>query len=183
MCGYLKKRWRHYMNKDALDLLYKRRSIRSFTDTQIQKEELDAVLKAGILAPCAMNRQTTLMVVVQSQIYRDALVELKNAGTDKDPFYGAPTIIVLFAPANHYTAIENASAVQMNLMHAANAVGLASCWVHMPKEVFQQVEGKQLMYAWGLPDDVISVAALAIGYQDGETPEVPDKEQHIVISV
>ncbi len=171
------------MNKEALQLIYQRRSIREFKPDQITNEQLDAVLKAGVLAPSAMNEQTPVIVAVQSQIYRDAVVELKSLGSDKDPFYGAPTIVIVFVPKRRYAALENAVAAQMNMMNAATAAGLASCWVHMPKEIFNQMEGKQLMYAWGLPDNMISVSAMAIGYQAGETPEIPERKKDYIIRV
>lgn len=58
-----------------------------------------------------------------------------------------------------------------NLMNAAHAVGLGSCWIHRAKEVFDSPEGKALLREWGIEGDYEGIGNCIIGYTDGETPE------------
>lgn len=127
------------MTNDALNNLYERRSVRAYKPEQISKDELDAVLKAGLCAPSAMNRQPTVMLVVQDK-ETIALLSKLNAqvmGRDIDPFYAAPTVIVVLADRTVPTHIEDGSLVLGNLMNAANALGLGSCWINRAREVLK----------------------------------------------
>ena len=132
---------------EALGNLLERRSIRAYKPEQISEDELQSVLKAGLLAPSAMNRQPTAMLVVQDKDTIALLSKLnaKVMGKDIDPFYGAPTVIVVLADRNVPTYIEDGALVLGNLMNAANAVGLGSCWVNRAKEVFEMPEAREIL--------------------------------------
>lgn len=116
------------MNK-TLEDLKNRRSIRRYKPEQISREELDAVLSAGICAPTGMNRQSPIIVAVQDRETVKLLSGMNAAvmGADSDPFYGAPTVIVVLSDANSRHAVQDGSLVMGNLMNAAKAVGLGSC--------------------------------------------------------
>ena len=88
------------MNKTIVDLM-NRRSIRKYKPEQISRQELDTVLNAGICAPTGMNRQSPILIAVQNKQVRDKLSKMNAAvmGSDSDPFYGAPTVIVVLAAA------------------------------------------------------------------------------------
>ena len=79
------------------ELLKNRRSIRKYTSQQVSNELLDAVLEAGLYAASGMNTQNTVMVAVRDQETRDQLSRMNAAvmGTDSDPFYGAPCVVVV----------------------------------------------------------------------------------------
>ena len=93
--------------KDTLLDLKTRRSIRSFKTEQIQEEVLKAILEAGMYAPTGMNAQSPLMVVVQEkeQIKRLSELNAKVMGTQTDPFYGAPTVVIVCADKNRRTYV------------------------------------------------------------------------------
>lgn len=115
--------------KTTLEDLKSRRSIRSYRPEQIQPEELEAVLEAGSYAPTGMGVQSPVMVALQD---RETIAQLSrmNAaimGSDGDPFYGAPTVIVVLADSSRPTCVEDGSLVMGNLMNAAHALGLGSC--------------------------------------------------------
>ena len=84
--------------KDAIDVLVNRRSVRAYKKEQITKEQLDTILKAGTYAPSGMGVQPTVMVVVQDAEMINHISKLNAAvnGSDKDPFYGAPTLLIVF---------------------------------------------------------------------------------------
>ena len=68
-----------------------------------------------------------------------------------------------------------------NLMNAAHAVGLASCWIHRAREMFDSAEGKALLKEWGLPETLRGVGNCILGYAAGPLPETrPRKEGYVV---
>ena len=168
------------MNKTIEDLM-NRRSIRKYKPEQISRQELDTVLNAGICAPTGMNRQSPILIAVQNKQVRDKLSKMNAAvmGSDSDPFYGAPTVIVVLAAAESPHAVQDGSLVMGNLMNAAKAIGLGSCWINRAKEMFETEEGKQLLAEWGVQGDYIGIGHCILGYPDEEPAMNPRKENYI----
>lgn len=169
--------------KDTLIDLKTRRSIRNFKKEQIQEEVLKAILEAGTYAPTGMNAQSPLMVVVQEKEQIKKLSQLNAAvmGTETDPFYGAPTVIIVFADKNRKTCIEDGSLVMGNLMNAAHALGIGSCWINRAREVFDSEEGREIARQWGVTDNYIGIGNCILGYVEGDYPEAkPRKEEYII---
>ena len=158
---------------NALDNLLERRSVRAYKPEQIADAELKSVLSAGLAAPSAMNRQPTVLLVVQDKATIEKLSKL-NARVmgkeDIDPFYGAPTVIVVLADRNVPTYIEDGALVLGNLMNAANAVGLGSCWVNRAKEVFEMPEAREILRKAGIGDEYIGIGHCILGYVCGDKP-------------
>ena len=168
------------MNKTIEDLM-NRRSIRKYKPDQISRQELDTVLNAGICAPTGMNRQSPILIAVQNKQVRDKLSKMNAAvmGSDSDPFYGAPTVIVVLAAEESPHAVQDGSLVMGNLMNAAKAIGLGSCWINRAKEMFETEEGKQLLAEWGVQGDYIGIGHCILGYPDEEPAMKPRKENYI----
>ena len=168
------------MNNTVSDIM-NRRSIRKYKPEQISREELDTVLQAGICAPTGMNRQSPLVIAVQNKEVRDRLSRMNAAvlGTDSDPFYGAPTVVVVLADANSPHAVQDGSLVMGNLMNAANAIGLGSCWINRAREVFDSDEGKALLKKWGVEGNYIGIGNCILGYPDEEREMKPRKENYV----
>ena len=124
---------------EAMENLLTRRSCRNYKPEQVSDELLDKVLEAGTFAASGMNRQSTYLVAVRDKETRDLLskVNAEVMSRDGDPFYGAPCVIVVLA-APDPTYLEDGSLVMGNLMNAAHAVGLGSCWIHRAKEEFER---------------------------------------------
>ena len=142
------------------ETLKNRRSIRKYQSRQVSDELLDAVLEAGLYAPSAMNNQKTVLVAVRDKKTRDQLSRMNAAvmGADRDPFYGAPCVIVVLADPEKGTWLEDGSLVMGNLMNAASALGMGSCWIHRAQPMFDSPEGKELLKQWGLPQTMKGVA-------------------------
>ena len=173
------------MTNDALNNLYERRSVRAYKTEQISKDELDAVLKAGLCAPSAMNRQPTVMLVVQDK-ETIALLSKLNAqvmGRDIDPFYAAPTVIVVLADRTVPTHIEDGSLVLGNLMNAANALGLGSCWINRAREVFEMPEAREILRKKGIGDKYIGIGHCVLGYPAGQSQQAPPIREDRVYSI
>ena len=173
------------MKLETLMSMKARRSVRSYRKEQITDAELDAVLEAGTYAASGMNRQPSKMVVVQDAELIGKLSRMNAAvmGADSDPFYGAPTVVLVFADTNAGTWLQDGSLVMGNLMLAAYAVGLGSCWINRAREMFESPEGKALMEQWGLTDNYAGGACGILGYPEGELPEAKPRKDGYVVRV
>ena len=165
-----------------LENLKNRRSIRKYKPEQISDAQLDAILEAGLYAASGMNTQNSIMVAVRDKEIRDQLSRMNAAvmGTDKDPFYGAPCVVVVLVEPERYTAVEDGSLVMGNLMQAAYDIGLGSCWIHRARQMFESDEGKALLRKWGLREDLIGVGNCILGYADEDPAPKPRREGRII---
>ena len=156
------------MDNVVLQALRTRRSCRNYKPEQITDEELQAVLEAGTWAPTAMGCQDPWIVAVQNPALLAKISRMNREvwGRDIDPFYGAPTYVLVFAsdPEKWKNGVQDASLVLGNMMLAAHAIGLGSCWINREREMFATPEGRALMAELGLPEGLIGVGALALGY-------------------
>lgn len=175
------------IQNEVLSAMATRRSCRAYTAQQIKPEELQAVLEAGTWAPTAMNRQSPVIVAVQDKETRDTLSALnaRIMGVEHDPFYGAPTVLVVLADRTIPTYVEDGSLVLGNLLLAATSIGLGSCWINRAKETFDLPEGKALLRKWGLdPEKYRGVGNCILGYPapggiKAAAPRKPDYVVHV----
>lgn len=170
--------------KETLEDLKSRRSCRKYKPQQISKEELNTVLEVGRFAPTGHGQQSPQMVVVQDPELVSKLSRLNAEvmGTTRDPFYGAPTLVIVFADATSRTGIQDACCVMVTLLNAAHAVGLGSCWINRAKEMFELPEGFELMQQWGIKDNYEGLAICILGYEDegGVMPPKPRREGYVM---
>ena len=166
---------------EALKVLYDRRSIRRYKNEQISCEEMDAVIRAGVCAASGKNGQSAIIIAVQDKKTRDLLSRLNAAvlGVKSDPFYGAPTVLIVLADAKSPYAVQDGSLVLGNLMNAAKAIGLGSCWINRAKEVFDSEEGKALLKKWGVEGEWIGIGNCILGYPDEDPAMKPRKENFV----
>lgn len=168
------------MKHEAIEVLMNRRSVRKFKPEQITDADLQTVLDAGTYAPTAKNEQRPFIVAVQDKATRDAVAALnaKVGGFPGDPYYGAPTIILVLAPEDQFGPLDT-SAVETNMLNAAFACGLGSCWIHRAHQMFETDEGKAMLRQWGLDESLSGFCSIALGYADCETPKPsPRKENY-----
>ena len=172
------------MNKEALEVLRNRRAIRKYKAEQIKDEELDLVLEAGSYAPTGMGLQTPLIVAVQNAEDIATLnrlsAQIMNREGMNTPYYGAPTVIIVFATdraKNEFLGTLDAASVTVNMLNAAYAVGLGSCWIHRAKEIFELEEGKALLKKWGIEEPVRGVTSIALGYSDMPLPTPKERRE------
>ena len=162
------------MDNEVIMALKPRRSVRSYKPDQITDDELKTVLEAGTWAPTAMGYQDPWIVAVQNPTIISQLVRMNSMFTEQEgnPYYDAPTIVLVFAsrPEKWKNGMADGSLVLGNMMNAAHAIGLGSCWINREREMFDTIEGKELMRQLGLPDDLMGVGALSLGY-----PAVPSR--------
>lgn len=168
---------------ETLKVLKERRSVRKYKAEQIRDEELNAILEAGTWAPSAKGLQTSVMVVVQDPETIAWMSKLNaeiqgNPGTD--PFYGAPTVVVVLGDGEKLNWLQDGSLVMGNLMNAAWSLGVSSCWINRAEEVFAGPEGKALLRRWGLPEGLVGVGNCVLGYAAGGIPAAAPRKADFV---
>lgn len=172
--------------KETLQDLKTRRSCRKYRPEQIKEEELNAILEAGTYAPTGRGRQSPVIVAVQDKATVAKLSKLNAAvmGGGSDPFYGAPTVVVVLADKTVHTYLEDGALVMGNLLNAAHAVGVDSCFIYRAKEVFETQEGKALLKQWGLGDNYAGIGNCILGYAaDGGTVKAAPRKSNYIIRV
>ena len=142
---------------ELLDMIKTRRSIRKYKSDMVPKEIIDKIVEAGTYAATGMGQQSPIILAVTNKEVRDKLSKW-NAdimGTDTDPFYGAPVVLV----------------------------GIGSCWIHREKEEFESEEGKELLKSLGIKGDYVGIGHCVLGYVDGEYPEIPERKPNWVYNI
>lgn len=97
-------------------------------------------------------------------------------GANTDPFYGAPAVLVVLADKNRPTAVYDGSLVMGNLMLAAHALGIGSCWIHRAKEEFESEDGKEILKSLGIDGEYVGIGHCILGYADGEPKPAAERK-------
>ena len=166
----------------TIEDLMTRRSIRNYKSEMPSKDVIEEICKVGTFAPTGMNRQSPIIIAVTDKAMRDKLSRLNAAvyNSDSDPFYGAPVVLVVLADSSIPTWMEDGSLVMGNLMNAAHAKGLGSCWIHRAKEMFETEEGKAVLAELGIHGDYVGIGNCILGYIDGDYPTArPRKDNYV----
>ena len=189
---------------ELLELMKYRRSIRKYEDRQIEKDDLNKIIEAGLFAPNAGGGQRCLMVAVHNKDTVEKIGRLNVACMDRsrlvgsyvskeqpsiidDPtiksgFYGAPTVCVLFGPKNFLYSIPDAFCCAENMVLEATNMGISSCIIARGEETFANSEGEAYLKQWNIPESYIARCFVLLGYCKGDYPtEKPRKDRRCLI--
>lgn len=153
---------------EVMKNIMERRSIRCFSDKEVEREKIDEIVLAGQYAPSGMNRQERIFIVVSDRKKREELAGINRSvmGSSSDPFYGAPVVIIVAAKKGSFTGLYDASASIENMLLAATSLSLGSCWVFRAKEELESEWGRKLLEECGINGEYTGVGNVAIGYYD-----------------
>ena len=172
---------------EVIKALLERRSIRKFKPDMPKKEDLDTIIKAGLYAPSGMNKQAAIIIAVTDKAFRDKLakdnVEVVGGKADRDPFYGAPAVLVVLGKKDVFTSVYDGSLVMGNMLLAAHSLGLGSIWIHRAKEVFETEEYKKVLADLGVEGEWEGIGNCAVGYIDGERPSPAERKENRVFYI
>lgn len=179
------------MNPDELlELIKTRRSYRTFEDKQINDQQLDMILEAGLYAPNAGGRQSILFLVTQDKQINEQLGKISRQVAHvvkgryvskeqpsiidnpdiKSALYGAPTVITLLGPKDFIFSEADCCVACQNMMLMAHALGLGSCMISRAALTMNSDFGKALLEKKGL--DTKKYRAfyhIIVGYPKGKT--------------
>jgi nitroreductase len=146
-----------------LELAKKRYSVRNYTGQKVEKEKLDLILEAGMVAPTAANRQPQRLLVIESE---EGLLKLGKAAN----VHGAPLAVVIFGDTKNVwkrqqdgkiTIDIDASIVTDHLMHEATELGLGTLWM-------TAFDPEIVKKEFNVPKEYEPVNILLIGYASGD---------------
>lgn len=163
---------------DTIQNILTRKSIRSYEDKPISKEDLHTILTAGMSGPSCVNARDWQFIVVED---REMLNKIADAnGRPAEPLRGAAAGIVIcgdlhraFPPAKDYCVIDTSIACQ-NMILAARALGIGSVWLGTWPQM-DRVE--KLAQLFGLPEHIVPHSVLALGHS-AETADMSDKNAY-----
>lgn len=169
---------------EILKAIKERRSIRNFKPDMPKREEINAIIEAGLYAANGMGKQSPIIIAVTNKELRDKISRdnCKIGGWNEnfDPFYGAPAMLIVLAPSDWVNRVYDGSLVMGNMMLAAHSLGLGSIWIHRAKQEFETDDYKKLLADLGITGDYEGIGHCAIGYIDGEIPPAaPRKEGRV----
>ena len=166
----------------VLQAMKERRSVRAYQDKPVPRDAIERICEAGTYAPTGMGFQSPVILAVTNRQLRDRLsaMNARIMGRDVDPFYGAPVVLVVLADKSRGTYLYDGSLVMANLMLAAHAEGLGSCWIHRAKEEFESEEGKAILKELGIEGDYEGIGHCILGYADGPVPEAKPRKADYV---
>ncbi|MFP4173261.1 MAG: nitroreductase family protein [Candidatus Hydrogenedentota bacterium] len=148
---------------ELFEAIKKRGTVRSYSDKPIPKEDLTQIAEAGRLAPSARNVEPWEFVAITDKNTLGALASLgQNARFLRD---AAAAIVVLSKETKYY--LEDGAAATQNMLLAATALGIGSCWVAGDKKPYAE----DVVSLLGAPEEYKLVSIIALGYaQDEVTP-------------
>ena len=167
---------------DVYSAIESRRSVRAYTDRVPERCVIQRICDAATYTATGMNGQSPIIVAVTNRALRDRLSAMNAAimGREGDPFYGAPVVLIVLADKSKGTYLYDGSMVMGNLMLAAHAEGLATCWIHRAKEEFATEEGKAILKELGIEGDYEGIGHCILGYADGAYPEAKPRKENWV---
>ena len=174
--------WRFYQMSEVINNMKTRRSIRKYKPDMIPEDVLNRIIEAGTYAATGMGKQSPIIIAVTNKAIRDKFSKMNAEimGVDSDPFYGAPVVLIVLADKARPTYVYDGSLVMGNLMLAAHAEGIGSCWIHRAKEEFESAEGKAFLKSLGIEGEYEGIGHCVLGYTDGEEPKaMPRKENYV----
>ena len=174
--------WRFYQMSEVINNMKTRRSIRKYKPDMIPEDVLNRIIEAGTYAATGMGKQSPIIIAVTNKEIRDKFSKMNAEimGVDSDPFYGAPVVLIVLADKARPTYVYDGSLGMGNLMLAAHAEGIGSCWIHRAKEEFESAEGKAFLKSLGIEGDYEGIGHCVLGYTDGEEPKaMPRKENYV----
>jgi nitroreductase len=184
---------------DAMDIneaILGRRSVRDYTTEAVDERTIHRLIDAAVHAPNAVNQQPWTFTVVRDQdvldqISRDAkshMLATMPASPHSDHFqsalgdphfhifYHAPVLILISASAQSPWIVEDCALAAENLMLAAYAAQLGTCWIGFAQSFLNTPEGKT---ALSLPAGWVPVAPIIVGHPKAAPPPVPRKQPEI----
>ena len=174
------------MTTPTIEELWKRKSVRAYTDRKITKEEKELILRSASEAASAGNQQMYTILDITSQELKDKL----SVTCDNQPFIATGKMVLIFCadfhkwyqaftlagcsprrpgPGDFLLAVEDAAIAAQNAVTAAESLGIGSCYIGDIMENYEL--HRELLH---LPEFVFPALMLVFGYP---TPQQQEREK------
>ena len=184
---------------EALETILTRRSTRSYSSAPVEREKLEKIIEAGRYAPSGGNNQTNHFIVVQNPDVLQRLAKLAEDAFAKMEvteqtysslkssilqskkggyvfYYRAPVLIIVANQKNYGNNIADCAVAVENMMLAANALDLGSCWINQLKWLNEEPEILNYLRELGLKENERVYSSMIVGYpksNDGKPARTP----------
>lgn len=147
------------------DLLLHRRSVRQYTDEPVAREQLEQIVRAGLLSPTGRNRRDWEFVVVEDRVTLELLATARSGGAAKMLAGAAAAIVVFGDPSATDVWCEDCSIAMSNMHLMADALGLGSCWIQGRLRTAEdgRSTGEFVREVLGIPEGLTLEAMLSVG--------------------
>lgn len=166
---------------DVLSVIHSRKSVRHFTEQKVSREQLEVLLRAGMAAPTAVNRQPWAFVAIDS---REVLDSLSSNLSNNAILKRATAAIVVCGDMNKVFErlpdfwIQDCSAASQNILLAVEGIGLGAVWIGVFPNDSRVNKVKSVL---NLPENLVPLNIIAIGYPTGvEKPKDKWKEENVI---
>ena len=170
---------------EVFDALLNRRSVRRYKPELPAREDLEKIAEAGLYAASGKGMQTVKIVIVTKPELIATLREWNRVigGWDEgvDPFYGAPALLLVLADRASPNHVYDGALAMGNMMLAAHALGLGSCWINRARQEFDSDEGKALLASLGVEGDFEGIGHCIVGFPDGPAPKAAPRKPGRVV--
>ncbi len=152
----------------VIDNIMTRSSVRKYTSEKVSKEDIEVLLKAGMAAPTAGNKQPWELLVVDDKAILDEIAKMIKGAhmANKAPL----AIVVLGSPEKALLPeywVQDCSAVTENILLAAHGMGLGAVWCGAyPDNNTGKVEGMRKLM--NIPEGTYALSVIVIGHPEGE---------------
>lgn len=168
-----------------LDLLKKRRSIRTFKNIEVENEKIQKIMQAALLSPSSKNNNPWKFLIVKE---KGLLSELSRAKDHGSKFVGnAPLVLVVMGDTEQSDVwVEDCSIASTIMILTARSLGLGSCWVQIRRR--EDSSGfnseKYIKKVLDIPDNLRVLCMIAIGYPDEKKSEkrIPEEKLNDIYS-
>lgn len=179
------------IKNEVLEAIYKRRSIRNYKDKRVSKKIIGEILKAGVMAPSAMNQQPWRFIIIQNRKIISKLAEIsaiecikngtaKKYGVDFSGemiFYNAPVVVLVCGKKGYEWLRDDVNLCVQNMFLAAYSLGLGSCWIGFARCLNKNKQARKILK---LPKEIEIVAPLIFGYSNQNKNIIPKRNPKIL---
>jgi nitroreductase len=182
---------------DVIEAIDHRRAIREFTDKPVGKDQIDRLITTAVQAPNAMDKQRWAFVVIRDRALLKRISDeaktftLKMMGSDSrlsqfrdflssaqfNIFYDAPALLVICGTEDDRFVDQDCCLAAQNLMLAAHASGLGTCWIGFAEAWLNQAEAKKEL---GIPSHYRPIAPIILGHPRTQPPAPPRHRPDVV---
>lgn len=177
--------------KDFFEVVNNRRSVRKYSDEQLKDEEIEKIIAAGIMAPTAIRLEPWHFTVIQDKDFLDeinckTIDFMKNsddehfkamAKSNINVMHNAPTVIIVSVWNGAVHGVADGSAAIENILLAAEAMDIGSCWLGLISMAFKDDE---ITAKLDLPEDYVPLYGISLGYKSGGENFIVERNKNVV---
>ncbi len=153
-----------YTENKIITVIKNRVSCRNYTNQKVSLAKVKQIAECGMMAPSGKNRQIANILIVRDKNHVEKLRNLSWKHLQRDCFYGANTMILVYAPRNDKFCIQDSTCILENMFIAASALKIHSCWINQVDDLFNTEEGKKIKKSWKIPAESMIVGTCIVGY-------------------